>query len=77
MSISDDALSDVELVCVRAGAATESHLLTVLFRAFGMNADRARTALRVLAEAGRIERRVATNNHVTYWTRPQPARASA
>ena len=70
-------LEDVCAVLVSAGAATESHVLTLLYRNFGMSADRARTALRLVVEAGRIERRVATNNFVTYWPRRRPTARTA
>jgi hypothetical protein len=59
-------LEDVCAVVVSAGAATENHILTMLYRNFGTSADRARTALRLVTEAGRIERRVADNGFVTY-----------
>ena len=59
-------LEDVCAVVISAGAATEAHILTLLYRNFGMSADRARTALRLVAEAGRIERRVAANGFTTY-----------
>jgi hypothetical protein len=78
MSLTDDVLDDVQARVAAAGAATEAYLTTALYRDFGMRGDRARTALRLLAESGRIERRVAANGHVTLWASRRPtARASA
>jgi DNA-binding transcriptional regulator PaaX len=59
--MSPDILDDVQARVAAVGAATESHLLTTLWRDFGINSDRARTALIALANTGRIERRVASN----------------
>jgi hypothetical protein len=72
-----DTLADVEALLVRLGVASEPHVLTWQWRSFGMSSTRARTALGLLADNGRIERRQASNGHVTYWTRRQAARASA
>lgn len=69
-------LEDVCAVVVSAGAATEAHILTLLYRNFGVNSVRARTALSLVAEAGRIEKRVADNGFVTYRAKAS-ARASA
>ena len=78
MSPSPDTLSDVQTIVVSHGASSESYLLTSLYRDFGLSSANARAALDRLVEAGRIERRVASNGWTTYWSPPRPpARASA
>ena len=69
-----DTLADVEAVVVRNDAVGEPHLLTLLWRSFGMSSANASVALGLLAATGRIERRAAANGFVTYWAR-QPAGA--
>jgi hypothetical protein len=68
--MSPSTLDDVQAIVVSHGASSESFLLTSIYRDFGMNSVRARTALCLLADAGRIERRQAPNGHVTFWARP-------
>lgn len=67
--MSPSILDDVAAIVVSHGASSKSYLLTSLYRDFGLSSANSRTALRILADHGRIERRVADNGHVTLWAR--------